>query len=78
VTTHYHLGLSVRGAIRNGEWRGTLVGACTDGDRVLTADEILTALLDHLQQGHEVIPYGVACDRWDWKDGCRGHPKESP
>lgn len=71
-----HMCMSVRGAIRNGEWRGSLVGACKEGDRVLTSDEILDALCDHLTQGHEVIPLGTPCEGWSWTDGCPGHPVE--
>ena len=76
MLTTYCLSLSIRGAIRNGEHRGSLLGNCTVDGRTLTADEILDVLIDHLAQGHEMLPYGPPCDRWDWKEGCNGHQKE--
>lgn len=79
MTRSLHIGMSVRGVLHSGEWRRSLVGACTDQEtgRLLTADEIFDALCDELAQGHEVIPYGEACDRWDWKTGCMGHDGEA-
>ncbi len=69
-----HVGMSVRGAIRNGEWCGSLVGYCRKPDgSLMTRDEIFDALCDHLTQGHEMIPFGEPCDGWDWKEGCPGH-----
>lgn len=69
-----HMGLSVRGCLRSGEWRN-LAGSVRDSDtgRMLTADEIHEQLCDELAQGHEIIPFGEACDAWDWKTGCKGH-----
>ena len=29
--------------------------------------------MDHLAQGHEVIPFGPACEGFDCKTGCPGH-----
>jgi hypothetical protein len=64
--------MSVRGAIRNGEWRGSLVGSCRENGRILTADEILDRLCDALAAGEEMLPF-QDCDNWDPKNGCMGH-----
>jgi hypothetical protein len=40
---------------------------------VVDGEEIRSALLSELQLGHERLPIGKPCDRWDWKTGCRGH-----
>lgn len=61
--TTLHIGMSVRGAIRNGEWRRSLVGSCTDPEtgRVLTADEILSALFDCLlAPGSQPVPFATS------------------
>lgn len=69
-----HMALSIRGAIANGAYKKEMVGNCKDAatGRLLTSDEILQCLQEHLKQGHEVIPYSQ-CDNWDWKKGCQGH-----
>ncbi len=72
MSRDFHVGMSVRGALRNCTWRRELVGNCTVEGRVLTADEIFDMLCDELTKGHEIIPYSP-CDNWDWKDGCQGH-----
>ena len=67
----YHMGISVRGNIAKTaaqlrrDWRG-----CTDprGDM-----RTRTYWLDRLSEGFETIPFD-ACDRWDPKHGCKGHP----
>jgi hypothetical protein len=70
-----HMCLDVRGALKNfrpSEW----VGCCTDHEtgRVLTADEIHDAFCDELAKGHEVIPFGEACEGFDYSGGgCPGH-----
>ena len=67
-----HMCLDVRGAIKNFSKR-QLTGMFTrpDGTK-LTAEEAREHLLDHLSEGHEVIPMG-RCNNFDWKEGCRGH-----
>jgi len=70
-----HMCVSVRGALRNfkaSEW----VGCCTDTEtgRQLSADEIHDAFCDALAQGHEVVPFGGACEGFDYSGGgCPGH-----
>jgi hypothetical protein len=78
TTRRFHVGMSVSGAIKNGVWkkgaRESLVGCTTDSEtgRLLTSAEILTALNDHLEADHRVIPF-ANCDNWDFQKGCRGH-----
>jgi len=75
----FHVGLSIRGALRRGLWRrteeGSLVGSLYNGETgvSLSPDEIFHLLCDHLVQGHEMLPIGPPCAHWDWKDGCQGH-----
>ena len=40
--------------------------------RPMTVEETKAVLLDELEQGHTVIPYGD-CDNFDYKTGCMGH-----
>jgi hypothetical protein len=69
-----HLCLSVRGALMNWEsyqWVGVVRD---DSGRVLSPREFKEALLDELANGHEVIPYGTACEGFDYSGGgCPGH-----
>lgn len=67
-----HIGMSVRGALRNGEWK-RMHKYTTNNGQPMTAEECFDALCDELAQGHEIIPYSDECDNWDWKTGCRGH-----
>lgn len=74
-----HMCISVRGALRNWkprEWRN----CCTDPETglTLTPDEVHDALLDELAKGHEVIPFGEACEGFDYSGkGCPGHENEN-
>lgn len=69
-----HMCLSVRGALN---WDKRRLKNATkwitkeDGSHY-TPDELRSALMDELAQGHEVIPMGE-CDDFDFKTGCRGH-----
>lgn len=77
-----HVGLSVRGALRQCLWRkgveGSLVGTVYESDtgRIMTDEqEIFGLLCDLLVQGREMLPLDLTCDNWDWKEGCKGHDK---
>lgn len=73
ATTRYHLCLNVRGAIRQrAHERG---GFVHDDGRPMSAYEALDALLDHVAQGHRVIPIS-ACDNFSYETGCLGHATE--
>jgi hypothetical protein len=77
MTRTIHMGLSVRGALRNGTYKpgnGSLVGCFRDSDtgKLMNGEEIFEELCDHLEAGHRVIPMGD-CNNWCWKDGCKGH-----
>jgi hypothetical protein len=73
-STTIHVGISIRGALRSGEYRN-FVKSCTDKTtgRPLTELEVFDCLCDELAQGHEIIPFDNACDNWDPKTGCKGH-----
>lgn len=71
----FHVALSVRGALKNAS-RCELGSLFTKGrnGRRLTADEAKDVLLDHLANGHEVIPLAQACEGFDYAGGgCPGH-----
>jgi hypothetical protein len=74
-STIVHMCINVRGAIRNfrrREWKN----CCTDSEtgRTLTPDEVYEGFLDELAKGHAVIPFGKACEGFDYSGGgCPGH-----
>lgn len=72
--TGYHVCVDVRGMLSHSS-RRELQGMFRDKatGRQLTADEAKEVLMDHLAQGHEVIPVGPPCDGFDYKTGCPGH-----
>jgi hypothetical protein len=79
LSGRYHMGLCVRGALKNWtkrDYRNAMKWMTQDGSRFLSPEGVKEALLDELSQGHEFIPYGE-CDNWDWKSGCLGHAIES-
>lgn len=67
-----HMCISVRGVLRwpKRQLRGLFVD---ENGRKTSADESRELLLDHLSQGHEVLPMGVECEGFDYKRGCPGH-----
>jgi len=75
--TTFHVALSVRGALKNSS-RRELASMFIHGQngRRLTADEAKDVLLDHLANGHEVIPLTQECAGFDYAGGgCPGHSK---
>lgn len=73
----HHCCLSVRGALKN-MTRRELGGSFRHADgRRMTADEARDALFDELSKGREVIPFGAACEGFDYTGGgCPGHAPE--
>lgn len=70
--TMYHVALDVRGTLRNSRKSElAYLFRRPDGTR-LTADEAKEVLMDHIAQGHEVIPCGP-CEHFDFQKGCLGH-----
>jgi hypothetical protein len=68
-----HMCLDVKGAIRNRDY-----GWFTNDDGTpASEDEALDFLLDHVAQGHRVIPIGE-CDNFDWQKGWKGHATPAP
>lgn len=73
-----HMCLNVRGALLNMTDRELMSMFTHDDGRKMTAIEARNALMDELAQGHEVIPFGDACDGFDYSGGgCPGHEKFS-
>lgn len=73
--TTFHVALSVRGSLKNSSRRelGSMFSNSQTGRR-LTADQAKDVLLDHLANGHEVIPLAPACEGFDYTGGrCPGH-----
>jgi hypothetical protein len=73
MAKNYHMGMSVRGALRrtNKELRG--IFRHQTEQRSMTPDEAREFLMDALKAGHEVIPCS-ACDNFDYSGpGCQGH-----
>lgn len=67
-----HLCQSVHGALLNWTHKEYRNIRASDGTP-MSPREVKAALLDHLAQGHEVIPIGPACEGFDYKTGCPGH-----
>ncbi len=69
-----HMCLDVRGALKT-MTRRELAGMFKHDDgRKMTANEAKDALMDELAKGHEVIPFGKACEGFDYSGGgCPGH-----
>ena len=71
-----HMSLSVRGALN---WpKRRLVGLVMDRDtgKYLHPDRAREWLMDHLAQGHEVVPM-CSCPDFDFKTGCPGKTVEA-
>ena len=73
-----HLCVAVRPQLRLSDrallarWKGCI----EDEDKTLdTGFAIREFFMDHLVQGHRVIP-GGECDNFDYEKGCLGHPQE--
>jgi hypothetical protein len=75
VSKIMHMCLSVRGALNwpLREQKQALKWCKREGGAPFRdVQELRSALMDELAQGHEVIPM-TACDNFDFKTGCRGH-----
>lgn len=75
MSKSYHLCIDVRGVIRN--WKDKELVNLFRGDKgeKLTAAQIKDELIQHIAQGHDVIP-AAKCDNFDWKKGCQGHEEQ--
>ncbi|MGB4488454.1 MAG: hypothetical protein WBI95_23540 [Pseudomonas veronii] len=72
--TTYHLHLSVRGALRDFTKRQLKGMFRFEDGRECTAHEAREHLYGCLAQGKEVLPFGPACDGFDFSGGgCPGH-----
>lgn len=68
----YHCHVSVRGFINGPKNRLKKLFSKDDGT-YLTPDEAREHLMDELSEGKEVLPFGTACEGFDYKKGCPGH-----
>jgi hypothetical protein len=70
--------ISVTGVLRrtNAELADEWKGAVRVGDVVLVkGSDIRKAFQAHLDDGHQVIPFGEKCEGFDYSGkGCPGHP----
>lgn len=66
-----HMCLSVRGALNWDKRRLSKLIRHTDTGKWASAAEAKDWLMDHLAQGHEVVPM-CNCPGFDFKDGCPG------
>ena len=80
-TMMFHCCQSVRGALLKSDedlektFKNSITGEC----KILkTAYEIRDFFMDHLSEGHEVIPLGDPCEGFDYKKGCQGHESLPP
>ena len=72
-TIKYHMCLNVREALRNQDF-----GMFTEEDGPVSTDDGFKFLCDQLAMGREVMPFGVACEGFDYSGkGCPGHPVET-
>jgi len=73
MSRRFHMGLSVRGALR---WPVSELAKLlrdSDGDGgFLSPQDAREALMEELSKGHEVLPIGD-CPDWDYTTGCPGH-----
>ena len=71
-----HMCLSVRGALN---WpKRRLVGLLRDTEtgKALSPEQVREWLMDHLAQGHEVVPM-CSCPDFDFVKGCPGKTVEA-
>ena len=75
-----HCSLTVRGFLSSARYPAGYVGLFTHDDgRAMSPEEARNALFDELARGHEVIPFGPACEGFDHSGGgCPGHSDPSP
>lgn len=72
--SRFHLDIHIRTAIINGDAGQNFSGLFKDADgRALTHIEVMTNLICLVREGHEYIP-NHACDNFDVRKGCQGHP----
>ena len=71
----YHLSQSVRGPLLNWseeDWIQAVEWISRKDGTRFSPLELKAAFLEHVAQGHNVIPIGD-CDNFDYKKGCQGH-----
>jgi hypothetical protein len=70
-----HMSQSVRGPLLNWDyqdWADATTWITRDDGTRMTPLELKAAFLEHLAQGHLVIPVGE-CSNFDYTSGCKGH-----
>jgi hypothetical protein len=73
--TRWHMCMVVKGALRQTDRE--LEGLIDDDDGHPVSGTVARAWLKiQAYQGREVVPFGEACDGFDFKTGCPGHQVE--
>jgi len=71
----YHMCVDIRGAIN---WPNSrLKSLFCDAGKPVSAEAAREHLLDQLQMGRKVIPFGKPCEGFSYESGCPGHIKKS-
>ena len=75
VTTSFHMCVDIRGAIK---WPNSRLKSlfCDSQGQPVSAEAAREHLLDQLQMGRRVIPFGKPCEGFSYETGCPGHIKE--
>lgn len=74
-TVLMHCSLSVRGALSTMKKRDLARLFRHESGRRMTADEAKETLMQCLADGKEALPFGPACEGFDYAGGgCPGHP----
>lgn len=73
MSTIHHVNMSVRGALRNRNFKGFT----SDDGSEASAREVEDFLMDQLAMGREKIPFGEPCEGFSYITGCPGHKKDN-
>ena len=72
-----HVGIYVRGAIKDREMLRAIALSNPDEDGTIpSVEEVRARLVAMVAQGIEMIPIGEPCDGWCPVNGCPGHDDE--
>lgn len=71
----FHAQVNIRGVLRWGAVGLRGMFRAVDG-RLMSGAEVVDYLLDHLESGHKMLPWGVPCEGWSFLTGCPGHRAE--
>ncbi len=78
VSKTIHMCLDLRGALTNWGPRQTRGVLRDESGRALSHREVREWLLDQMQMGRKVVPYGKPCEGFSYETGCPGHEESPP